>query len=161
MKTAIVPGSFDPVTLGHLDIIKRSSEIFDLVYVSILANSGKQQPLFSVPERVELIRRVTKDFNNVRVDSFSGLLVDYAREKKASAIVKGLRAVTDFEYEFQMALINKKLAPDIETLFMMTNGKYSYLSSSIVKEVASYGAPLSELVPEEIAPDIYKKLNVK
>ncbi len=161
MKTAIVPGSFDPVTLGHLDIIKRSSEIFDLVYVSILANSGKQHPLFSVPEREELIRRVTKDFKNVRVDSFSGLLVDYAREKKASAIVKGLRAVTDFEYEFQMALINKKLAPDIETLFMMTNGKYSYLSSSIVKEVASYGAPLSELVPEEIAPDIYKKLNVK
>lgn len=161
MKIAIVPGSFDPVTLGHLDIIKRSSEIFDLVYVSILANSGKQHPLFSVPEREELIRRVTKDFENVRVDSFSGLLVDYAREKKASAIVKGLRAVTDFEYEFQMALINKKLAPDIETLFMMTNGKYSYLSSSIVKEVASYGAPLNELVPEEITPDIYKKLNVK
>ncbi len=161
MKTAIVPGSFDPVTLGHLDIIKRSAEIFDLVYVSILANSGKQHPLFSVPEREELIRRVTKDLKNVRVDSFSGLLVDYAREKNASAIVKGLRAVTDFEYEFQMALINKKLAPDIETLFMMTNGKYSYLSSSIVKEVASYGASLNELVPEEIMPDIYKKLNVK
>lgn len=161
MKIAIVPGSFDPVTLGHLDIIKRSSEIFDLVYVSILANSGKQSPLFTVPEREELIRRVTKDFDNVKVDSFSGLLVDYAREKKATAIVKGLRAVSDFEYEFQMALINKKLAPDIETLFMMTNGKYSYLSSSIVKEVASYGGSLSELVPEEITPDIYQKFKKK
>lgn len=161
MKIAIVPGSFDPVTLGHLDIIKRSSEIFDLVYVSILANSEKQRQLFTVPEREELIRRVTVGMDNVRVDSFSGLLVDYARAKNASAIVKGLRAVSDFEYEFQMALINKKLAPDIETLFMMTNEKYSYLSSSIVKEVASYNAPLTDLVPEEISADIYKKLNLK
>lgn len=161
MKTAIVPGSFDPVTLGHLDIIKRASEIFDVVYVSILANSEKQHQLFTVPEREELIRRVTCDIKNVKVDSFSGLLVDYAREKKATAIIKGLRAVTDFEYEFQMALINKKLAPDIETLFMMTNEKYSYLSSSIVKEVASYDASLTDLVPDEIAADIYKKLKSK
>ena len=158
MKTAIVPGSFDPVTLGHLDIIKRSAEIFDLVYVSILANSGKQHPLFSVPEREELIRRVTKDVKNVRVDSFSGLLVDYAREKNASAIVKGLRAVTDFEYEFQMAHINRKLDRNIETLFMMTNNKYSYLSSSIVKEIAHHGGSLEGLVPDFLENEIYEKI---
>lgn len=132
-----------------------------MVYVSILANSEKQHPLFTVSERADLIKRVTQNIDNVRVDSFSGLLVDYAKEKKACAIVKGLRAVTDFEYEFQMALINKKLSPDIETLFMMTNSEYSYLSSSIVKEVASYGASLNKLVPEEIMPDIFNKLNSK
>lgn len=161
MKIAVIPGSFDPVTLGHLDIIKRTAEIFDLVYVSILANSNKQSPLFSVPERAELLRRVTSDIENVKIDSFDGLLVDYVREKKANVIVKGLRAVTDFEYEFQMAHINHKLAPDVETLFMMTSRKFSYLSSSIVKEVAGYGASLNDLVPPEIMPDIYKKLNSK
>lgn len=159
MKIAVVPGSFDPVTLGHLDIIKRASNVFDLVYISILANKGKQHPLFTIPERMELLRRVTKDMDNVVVDTFDGLLVDYAREKKATVIVKGLRAVTDFEYELQMAHINRKLAPDIETMFMMTRGKYSYLSSSIVKEVASYKADISDLVPKEIMPDIYSKLN--
>lgn len=159
MKIAVVPGSFDPVTLGHLDIIRRTAEIFDRVYISILANNSKQHPLFSVPERMDLIRRVTRDIPNVEVDTFNGLLVDYARRRGASVIVKGLRAVTDFEYEFQMALINRKLAPDIETLFMTTNGAYSYLSSSIVKEVASYGGSLNDLVSEEIMPDIYEKLN--
>ncbi len=159
MKIAIVPGSFDPVTLGHLDIIKRASNVFDLVYICILANKGKHHPLFSIPERMELLGRVTKDIENVVVDTYDGLLVDYAREKKASVIVKGLRAVTDFEYELQMAHINRKLAPDIETMFVMTRGKYSYLSSSIVKEVASYKADISDLVPKEIMPDIYSKLN--
>lgn len=159
MKIAVVPGSFDPVTLGHLDIIKRASNVFDLVYVSILSNSGKHNPLFTIPERIELLKRVTKDIDNVVVDTFDGLLVDYAREKKATVIVKGLRAVTDFEYELQMAHINRKLAPDIETMFVMTRGKYSYLSSSIVKEVASYKADISDLVPKEIMPDIYSKLN--
>ena len=159
MKIAVVPGSFDPVTLGHLDIIKRASNVFDLVYVSILSNSGKHNPLFTIPERIELLKRVTKDIENVVVDTFDGLLVDYAREKKATVIVKGLRAVTDFEYELQMAHINRKLAPDIETMFVMTRGKYSYLSSSIVKEVASYKADISDLVPKEIMPDIYSKLN--
>ncbi len=159
MKIAVVPGSFDPVTLGHLDIIRRTADIFDRVYISILANSDKQHSLFSVPERMDLLRRVTCNIPNVEVDSFSGLLVDYARHCGANVIVKGLRAVTDFEYEFQMALINRKLAPDIETLFMTTNGAYSYLSSSIVKEVASYNGSLNDLVPEEIMPDIYKKLN--
>lgn len=159
MKTAVIPGSFDPVTFGHLDIIKRASKIFDIVYVTVLSNSGKHNPLFTVPERIELLKRVTGDIPNIEVDSFDGLLVDYAREKNASVIVKGLRAITDFEYELQMAHINRKLAPDIETMFMMTRGKYSYLSSSIVKEAASYKADISEFVPTEIMPDIYSKLN--
>ncbi|MDP4134114.1 MAG: pantetheine-phosphate adenylyltransferase [Bacillota bacterium] len=160
MKIAVVPGSFDPVTLGHLDIIKRTSQIFDLVYVSILKNGNKGgHALFTVPERMELLQRVTGDIKNVRLDSFDGLLINYAKSKNACVIVKGLRAVTDFEYEFQMALINNKLDPEIETMFMMTNGKYSYLSSSIVKEVARYNASLNDLVPDEIMPDIYNKLN--
>ena len=120
MNIAIVPGSFDPVTNGHLDIIKRTSSLFDVVYVSILSNSSKK-PLFSVEERINLIKRVTKSLGNVKVESFKGLLVDYAREKNAKFIVKGLRAVSDFEYEFQMSLTNKQLAPEIETFFITTN----------------------------------------
>lgn len=157
MNIAIVPGSFDPVTNGHLDIIKRTCELFDVVYVSILSNSTKN-PLFSVEERIELIQRVTKDIKNVKVESFTGLLVDYARARKAKFIVKGLRAVSDFEYEFQMSLTNKQLAPEIETFFITTNSKYAYLSSSIVKEVAKYGGDLTEMVPLEIIQDIQDKI---
>ena len=157
MNIAIVPGSFDPVTNGHLDIIKRTSQLFDEVYVSILSNSSKS-PLFSVEERIELIRRVTGDLNNVKVDTFTGLLVDYARSKNAKFIVKGLRAVSDFEYEFQMSLTNKNLAPEIETFFITTNSNYAYLSSSIVKEVAKYGGDLTQLVPKEIIGDIQDKI---
>ena len=157
MNIAIVPGSFDPVTNGHLDIIKRTSELFDVVYVSILSNSSKT-PLFSVEERIELIKRVTSDLPNVKVEGFTGLLVDYAREKGAKFIVKGLRAVTDFEYEFQMSLTNKQLAPEIETFFITTNSKYAYLSSSIVKEVATYGGDFTEMVPLEIIDDIKEKI---
>jgi len=157
MNIAIVPGSFDPVTNGHLDIIKRTSELFDTIYVSILSNSSKN-PLFSVEERIALIKRVTQDLPNVKVEGFTGLLVDYAREKEAKFIVKGLRAVTDFEYEFQMSLTNKQLAPEIETFFITTSAKYAYLSSSIVKEVARYGGDFTEMVPLEIIEDIKEKI---
>lgn len=160
MKIAIVPGSFDPVTNGHLDIIKRTSDLFDTVYVSILSNSTKA-PLFSVDERVELIKRATSDIKNVKVESFTGLLVDYARSRNAKFIVKGLRAVTDFEYEYQMSLTNKQLAPEIETFFITTNLKYAYLSSSIVKEIAKYGGDITEMVPHEIIYDIQNKIGGK
>ncbi len=157
MKIAIVPGSFDPVTNGHIDIIRRTCALFDTVYVSILSNSSKT-PLFSVEERISMIKGVTGDVKNLYVESFSGLLVDYAREKNAKFIVKGLRAVSDFEYEFQMALTNKQIAPEIETFFITTNCQYSYLSSSVVKEVAKFGGDLSEMVPNDIIGDIYNKI---
>lgn len=157
MNVAIVPGSFDPVTNGHLDIIKRTSGLFDTVYVSILSNSSKT-PLFTVEERIELIKRVTKDMKNVKVESFTGLLVDYAKEKKAKFIVKGLRAVSDYEYEVQMSLTNKQLAPEIETFFITTNSKYAYLSSSIVKEIAKYGGDISDMIPPDIIQDIKEKI---
>ncbi|RXT15067.1 pantetheine-phosphate adenylyltransferase [Ammoniphilus sp. CFH 90114] len=146
MRIAVCPGSFDPVTKGHLDIIQRGSRIFDKVIVAVLINRNKS-PLFSIEERVQLLREVTKHIPNVEVDSFEGLLIDYLREKKAHAIIKGLRAVSDFEYEMQMASINRLLEEEIETFFMMTNNQYSFLSSSIVKEVAKYEADVSTLVP--------------
>lgn len=155
-KTAVIPGSFDPVTNGHLDIITRSASLFDKVYVAVLTNSVKS-PLFSVEERVELIKRTTKHLNNVYVESFSGLLVDFAKEKNSRFIIKGLRAVSDYEYECQMALANKDLAPDIETFFITSAPGYSYLSSSIVKEFARHGASLESLVPNEIINDIKSK----
>lgn len=158
MNIAIVPGSFDPVTNGHLDIIRRTSALFDVVYVGILSNSSKTSQLFTIDERIKLIKRVTKDLPNVKVEGFTGLLVDFAKTKNANFIVKGLRAVSDFEYEFQMALTNKRLAPDIETFFITTNSQYSYLSSSIVKEVAKYGGDISEMIPNEIINDIQEKI---
>lgn len=157
MNIAIVPGSFDPVTNGHLDIIKRTAALFDEVYVSILANSTKN-PLFSDAERVEMIKRVTKELKNVKVESFTGLLVDYARQRNSKVIVKGLRAVSDFEYEYQMSLTNKQLAPEIETFFITTSANYAYLSSSLVKEVAKYGGDLTQMVPQEIIKDIQNKI---
>ncbi len=148
-RIAVCPGSFDPITYGHLDIIKRGANVFDVVYVGVLNNSTKS-PLFTVEERIELIKEVTKDIPNVKVDAFSGLLVDYAREKKANVILRGLRAVSDFEYEMQITSMNRILEEDIETFFMMTNNQYSFLSSSIVKEVAKYKGNIADLVPTAV-----------
>ncbi len=148
-KIAVVPGSFDPVTFGHLDIIKRGASVFDEIHVVVLNNSSKK-PLFTVEERMTLIREVTSKLPNVHVDSFSGLLVDYAKNVNAHAIVRGLRAVSDFEYEMQITSMNRVLDENIETFFIMTNNQYSFLSSSIVKEVAKYGGDISELVPEQV-----------
>ncbi|WP_332632213.1 pantetheine-phosphate adenylyltransferase [Halalkalibacter flavus] len=153
---AVCPGSFDPVTLGHLDIITRGASVFDKVIVAVLHNRNKQ-PMFTVEERVSLLYEATKDLKNVEVDSFNGLLIDYVKEKKANTIIRGLRAVSDFEYEMQAASINKKLGPDIETFFMMTNNHYSYLSSSIVKEVAKYNADVSDIVPDVVAEALKTK----
>lgn len=150
---AVYPGSFDPVTNGHIDIIRRSSRTFDKVYVAVLVNSSKT-PMFSTEQRMEWIKRVTSNLDNVEVDTFSGLLVDYMKKKNASIIIKGLRAMSDFEYEFQMALMNHKLSKDIETLFMMTSARYQYLSSSIVKEVARHGGCLDGLVPDDMKDEI-------
>jgi len=157
MKSAVYPGSFDPITNGHIDIIERSAKIFDKVYVAILQNSSKS-PLFSVDERRSLIERVTTHIPNIEVTVFDGLLVDYMKQIGASVIIKGLRAVSDFEYEFQMALTNSKLDSEIETLFMMASAQNQYLSSSIVKEVARYKANLDGLVPGSIMQDIYNKI---
>ena len=148
-KIAVVPGSFDPITNGHLDIIKRAADVFDTVYVAVLNNSSKQ-PLFNVEERISLIAEVTKQFPNIRIESSSGLLIEYAQQKKAQAIVRGLRAVSDFEYEMQITSMNRVLDENIETFFIMTKNQYSFLSSSIVKEVAKYGGDVRELVPEAI-----------
>ncbi len=156
MKLAICPGSFDPVTCGHINIISRAASMFDRVIVATMVNHSKQ-PLFSQEERVDLLRRATAFLPNVEVDSFDGLLADYAREKNASIIVKGLRAISDFEYEFQMALTNRKLNPDVETVFLTTNAEYMYLSSSLVKQVAGLGGDISEFVPSCIVNDILKK----
>ena len=155
-KIAVVPGSFDPVTFGHLDIIKRAADVFDIVYVAVLNNSAKN-PLFSVEERMALMAEVTKALPNVRIESSSGLLIDYAKEKKAKAIVRGLRAVSDFEYEMQITSMNRFLDETIETFFIMTKNQYSFLSSSIVKEVAKYGSGVNELVPDCVVQALKEK----
>lgn len=155
-KLAICPGSFDPVTYGHLDIIRRGAKVFDHVIVAVFNNQSKA-PLFDVEERKALLEEVTKDLDNVTVDACNGLLMDYAEEKGAQAIIRGLRAVSDFEYEMQITSMNRKLNEDIETFFVMTNNQYSFLSSSIVKEVAKYRANISDLVP----PTVEKALSEK
>ena len=160
MKIAVYPGSFDPVTSGHLDIITRGSKTFDKLIVGVLVNVDKQG-LLNIDERVELIKRVTRNLPNVEVASFNGLLIDFMREKNASIILKGLRAFSDFEYEFQMALMNNKLAPNVETLFMMTSAQFSYVSSSAIKQVARFGGCIEGLVPDEVIEDVYKKMKEK
>ena len=154
-QTAIYPGSFDPVTMGHIDVLKRALKIFDKVIIAVGENPNKKY-LFSVEERKKMIKEATKGCN-LEVDPFSGLLIDFAKKKKANAIIRGLRAVSDFDYEFQAALMNRKLNRDIETIFIMTRGKYCYLSSSVAKEVASLGGDLKDLVPENVAKALKKK----
>ncbi|PEQ93696.1 pantetheine-phosphate adenylyltransferase [Bacillus sp. AFS006103] len=159
-RIAVCPGSFDPITYGHLDIIRRGAKVFDTVYVSVLNNSSKN-PLFTIEERMNLIKAVTKDLTNVKVDVHSGLLVDYAKAVNASAIIRGLRAVSDFEYEMQITSMNRVLNEDIETFFIMTNNQYSFLSSSIVKEVAKYNGDISSLVPPIVEKELKKKYEGK
>lgn len=158
MIRVVYPGSFDPVTNGHLDIIERSARVFDEIIVAVLVNPDKKG-LFNIEERVELIERIIKHIPNVKVQCFSGLLINFMKQQNAKVIIKGLRAVSDFEYEFQMSLMNKKLDPDIETTFMMATSKNSFLSSSSVKQVAMFGGCIKDLVPDEIIPDIIKKVN--
>ncbi|MGC6178011.1 pantetheine-phosphate adenylyltransferase [Lacrimispora sp. 38-1] len=157
MRKAVYPGSFDPVTFGHLDIIERSARMCDHLIIGVLNNNSKT-PLFSVEERVNMLKSLTNDFDNVEVKSFGGLMIDFVRANQADAVIRGLRAVTDFEYELQIAQTNRVIAPEVDTVFLTTNLKYSYLSSSIVKEIASYGGEISAFVPEDIAERVRKKI---
>jgi pantetheine-phosphate adenylyltransferase len=157
MARAVYPGSFDPVTNGHLDIIDRASKVFDHLIVAVLENPRKNA-LFSMKERVSMLESIVDHYNNVEVVCYKGLLIEYAQSRNASIIIKGLRAISDFEFEFQMALVNRKLNCNVETMFMMTNNMYSYISSSIVKEVASYGGDIRDLVPPQVYQIIREKL---
>ena len=157
MSIAICPGSFDPITLGHLNIIRRTSKIFDRVIVCIMHNAMKPNPMFTVEEKVAMVRKAVERYPNVTVDWSDGLLAEYARQYPGAVIVKGLRAASDFEYEFQMNLINKKINPELETMFLTASGKYTFLSSSVVREMAFYGADLEGLVPSELIGEIQEK----
>jgi pantetheine-phosphate adenylyltransferase len=159
-KTAIYPGSFDPITNGHLDLIQRGLKIFDEIVVAIAVNPVKQ-PLFSIEERVDLIREVLKDQPRVRIDHFTGLLVDFVRRQNTNVILRGLRAVSDFDYEFQLALMNRRLAPEIETVFLMTSLKWVFLSSSILKEAVSLGGVVEDIVPPVVFHRLREKFGVK
>lgn len=160
MLRAIYPGSFDPVTYGHLDVIKRSCKIVDELIVGVLNNNAKM-PLFSAEERVKMLKEVTKDLTNVKIVLFNGLLIDFARQQGADVVIRGLRAITDFEYELQMSQTNHKLEPGVETMFLTTSIEYSYLSSTTVKEIAAFGGDISQFVPEAVAVELEKKMKVK
>ncbi len=156
MKKVIYPGTFDPVTNGHIDVIKRASELFDSVVVTVAINPGKE-PLFTTEERVQMLKESLKDFNNVSVDSFDGLVVDHAKQVGATGIIRGLRAVSDFEYEFQMALMNRKLSSNLTTIFLMPHEKYTYLNSTIIRNLASLKSSVSEFVPSIVQEALKKK----
>ena len=156
---AIYPGSFDPLTNGHLDLIERGSKIFDELIVAILRNAEKEPPLFSVAERMDMLEEMVRRYGNVRVDTFEGLLVDYAARMDAKAVLRGIRAISDYEYELRMALLNRKLAPQIETVFMMPAEAYSYVSSRLVKEVCQLGGSVCDLVPELVEQRLLEKIN--
>ena len=158
MSIAIYPGSFDPPTLGHLDIIQRSAAVFDELVVCIMHNGAKERSLFTCEERSELLKKITADMPNVRVDIHGGLLVDYIKLYDEPVVIRGLRAVTDLEYEFQMAAVNKKLDPDIETLFMVASDKYTFLSSSVVRELRKYRSELASFVPKVVEEAVCRKL---
>ncbi len=158
---AIYPGTFDPLTNGHLDLIARGSKFVDELVVAILRNSDKGTPLFTVPERVEMIQEATAGFGNVRVETFHGLLVEFARQQKATAVLRGIRAISDYEYEFQMAMMNRKLDPDLETLFMMPAEKYTYVSSRLIKGVFNLGGDVTELVPPNVVERLKNKVPVR
>ena len=160
MRTAIYPGSFDPVTFGHLDVIRRASELFDEVIVGVLHNSQKS-PLFSVEERVNILKEVTADIPNVKIETFSGLSVNFARNCDAKVIIRGLRAITDFEYELQMAQTNRKMNPHVDTMFLATSLEYAYLSSTTVKEAAYFGADISKFAPEYVVEKVREKFAQK
>lgn len=160
MLRAIYPGSFDPVTNGHLDVIRRSSKMVDELIVGVLNNNAKM-PLFSVEERVRMLKEVTKDIPNVRIYPFEGLLIDFAAKMEAGVVIRGLRAITDFEYELQMSQTNHKLNPDVETIFLTTSIEYSYLSSTTVKEIASYGGDITQFVPEAVVGKLEQKMKEK
>ncbi len=157
MKIGIYPGSFDPVTLGHLDVIERAAKVFDRLIVSVMHNASKR-PVFSVQERKDFLYRTTGHLTNVEIDSFDGLLADYAGQQNACAIVKGLRAVSDFEYEFSMALGNRKLNPDVDTVFFMTSAQYMFLSSSMIKDIAVHGGSIADFVPAQLEQDITTRM---
>ena len=160
MLKAIYPGSFDPVTYGHYDIICRSCKIVDELIVGVLNNKAKM-PLFSVEERVKMLKEVTKDLTNVEIVPFNGLLIDFAREREADVVIRGLRAITDFEYELQMSQTNHKLEPNVETMFLTTSIEYSYLSSTTVKEIAAFGGDITQFVPEAVGVRLREKMNEK
>ena len=156
MKRAVYPGSFDPVTFGHLDVMKRSATLVDELIVAVLQNN-KKNPLFSVEERVNILKKVTKDISNIRVESFDGLSIDFVKECHAQFLVRGLRAITDFEYELQMAQTNRVLEPEVDTTFLITSLEYAYLSSTVVKEVAAFGGDIHKFVPDFVEKEIRAK----
>jgi len=149
MKIAVYPGSFDPVTLGHIDVVERAAKIFDKVYMAVISNPDKTS-YFPLNDRIEMLEGATKHLKNVQIESFNGLLVDYAKSKKAKSIIRGLRAVSDFDYEFQMALTNRKMCSEIETVFLMTDSKFAYLSSSLIRQLAMMGGPIKGMVPANV-----------